>query len=107
MATLALAHVIGIVSMAILLFVLARLSQRLGRVNSQRPFYRALDLSALMLLASAVIRAWRILAPPTAQGDPAVLLLADRLVVLLPALALTLGLGTAWYYWSWILAERT
>lgn len=91
------------------LYILANLSRRYGQVIRMRPYYRgfyaAMGLIGLAFMGH-LMRDSVILAPE--QGPP--LLNEDWFYLLtyyLPlALAVTLSIGVAWRYWSWLFKER-
>ncbi|GAB4314234.1 MAG: hypothetical protein Kow00117_06590 [Phototrophicales bacterium] len=89
---------IGLLSIAIMMFVLGMLSQRLGRVTRAAPYYYGFFLSAIFVLIGVGAR----LVYPVDSDDPAWVLLVNGT----PALGITIGLVVAWHYWSWLLAER-
>lgn len=95
----------GLLSVAVMLFVLAHLSQRLGMVTHARPYYRFLYISALLVMGGLLARLYYLTnhaASEALNQNVVYIILCDGL----PALGVTLGLLVTWYYWSWLLAER-
>jgi hypothetical protein len=95
----------GLLAVAVMLFVLAHLSQRLGIVTHARPYYRGLYLAAMLVGIGLLARLYYLTnhEPSGALNQNVVyIILCDGL----PALGVTLGLLVTWYYWSWLLAER-
>ncbi len=93
---------LGYALLALALFWLARLSQRLGRVTQAAPYYVGLYAAAGLVSVGALVRlvdAWRATTVP-----------ASVFWVLVyngvPTLGLTVGVVFAWRYWSWLFAER-
>ena len=84
----------GPVSLIVALLVIGLLSQRLGTITKQSRAYRWLFF-ALGLVVAAIVLRLRTLDP-----------VDDPFYMLLMALALTIGAGTAWHYWGWLLSER-
>jgi len=91
------------------LYILANLSRRYGEVIRMPPYYRgfyvAMGLVAIAFI-SHLMRDMVILAP---NQEPALLdedwfYLSSYYAPL--ALAVTLAIGVAWRYWSWILKEQ-
>lgn len=100
------AGLIGFTAVAMALFVLARLSRRLGLVTHAQPHYRGLYLAALLVMGGVSARLGYLTNFIGSGGD-----LTHNLVYIvlcdgLPALGVTLGVLVTWYYWSWLLAER-
>ncbi|MDX1991340.1 MAG: hypothetical protein SF029_03065 [bacterium] len=97
---------VGMLSISIALFVLARLSRRLGQVTHAAPTYIGFYVAAGLVLVGALVR--------FSHLDSQLALLTNlhhnKGWVLLyngaPAAGVTLGVFVAWRYWSWLLAER-
>lgn len=91
---------LGPLSICVTLLLLGILSQRLGRVTHARPYYLGLFLAAALAAGAVIVRALRL----TDAREP----LTDWSLIYhaLLSAAVTLGLLVAWYYWSWLLAER-
>jgi len=99
---------VGTISLIILLFVLAKLSERFGSVVRMSPLYRYYYLSILLVLISATVqilavRAESVTTIPVWVTAPWLLLLAYHLPL---AIAVTIGLYVTWHYWSWLITER-
>lgn len=97
---------IGPISIAVAMTVMARLSKRLGSVMRTPRYYMMFYLGAGLMAVSVLARLLNI-----GRGDAiADMLVHDPVAILLyvglPAVAITLGLVAAWRYWSWLLAER-
>lgn len=107
--TTAFIHLLGLLSyfaLACAMIVLARLSRRLGHVTHAKPYYWLFYLASAFIGGALGIRFYFI-----TQIDPSLGAINDNLVYTLVSDALlasgvTLGLIVAWYYWSWLLAER-
>ena len=102
---------IGLASVIFTLVILARFGRKLGAVTKMRPFYYgyyvAIGCLCLALLAH-LIRASVFWAPvamvPAVLTDPIFYLLLHHLPM---AIAMSISLGVTWYYWSWLLKERS
>lgn len=86
------------------ILTIAVLSRRLGSVTGARPYYLGMYIAAVMVMIGAILR---LLPADRAQPEPVqphigVVLLTDGLI----ALGVTVAVAIAWYYWSWLLAER-
>ena len=90
---------LGPLGVIVMLLVLALLSRRMGRVTRVAPYYAGFFAAAALVAAGLAARA---LGVGAVADDTGALLLHTGL----PALGVTLGLLTAWRYWSWLLAER-
>lgn len=100
---LSLFGLLGMISTAVALLVLAGLSRRLGKVTRAPRYYIGFYVGAILIAVSIVVRILAILQLVVlATSDPFWVLI----VVGLPALSLTVSLIIAWRYWSWLLAER-
>lgn len=102
----ALVGLLGPLGIVVMLVVLALLSRRMGRVTRVAPYYAGFLVSAALVAAGLVGRALdlaRSAAPDPALADTGALLVYTGL----PALGVTVGVITAWRYWSWLLAERS
>jgi hypothetical protein len=98
--------VIAFTCMGMSFVLLGRLSQRMGTMTHARPYYVGFYLAAVFMWGGAFMRLLDVtnslaVFPEIVQNSIYVLL-ADGL----PALAITIALLVAWYYWSWLLAER-
>jgi hypothetical protein len=97
---------IGPLSIAIAMTVMALLSKRLGSVMRTPRYYLGFYVAAGLMATSVLARLLNIgrgtdIADTLGQNPVSVLLYVG-----LPAIAITLGLVAAWRYWSWLLAER-
>lgn len=95
----------GWVAVGVAFFFVARLSHRLGTVTHARPYYRLLDIAGGFVCAGALgnlLIEVQLLAQNAQLTDNTLSLLCEAAI----ALGVSLGLGVAWYYWSWLLAER-
>ena len=96
-------------SLLVILYVLAKLSERFGTVIKMRPRYRyyyiGLSLVFIGWIAQLLVMVVGLM-PTSAQfwlNSSWFLLLAYYLPV---ALGVTIGLVITWRYWSWLVAER-
>lgn len=101
---------VGTISLVILFFVLAKLSERFGSVIRMRPLYRYYYLALLLALISATAHILVVRAETAAATDipswataPWFSLLAYHLPL---AMAVTIGIYVTWHYWSWLITER-
>ncbi len=95
----------GWLAVGISLFCVARLSRRLGTVTHARPYYRLMDIAGLMVCIGALGNLFletQSLAQNAQLADNTLRLLCEATITV----GVSLGLGVAWYYWSWLLAER-
>jgi hypothetical protein len=102
-------HLVGLLgplAIAVTLWILARLSERLGRVTHARPYYRGLYVAAALVGLNFLLRAVNIFAGFAVSEELNQNILWIVVYNGLPALAVTLAILVAWYYWSWLLAER-
>lgn len=108
---------LGPASISFTLLVMGILSQRLGRAIHARPYYFGFYLAAGCIALAVGVRIVNLgsadmVVPPentietfTELTQPMV----QEWTVLyngLLALGVTIGLVVAWFYWSWLLAER-
>jgi hypothetical protein len=97
------------VSILILLYVLAKLSERFGTVIKMRPRYRYYYLGLIFLFIGWIAQLLIIavdLMPISFQNwlnSSWFLLLAYYLPV---TIGVTIGLVITWRYWSWLVVER-
>lgn len=100
------AGLIGQVMIGLALWVLARLSRRLGNVTRAKAYFRGLYVAAGLVWSGVVAHLYFITRSQATkealESNMVYTLLSDGL----PALGTTLGLLVTWYYWSWLLAER-
>jgi hypothetical protein len=98
---------VGTLSLVILFYVLARLSERFGAVVKMEPAYRYYYLALLLAAISALTHLYAAGAVSTALSG---WFSADWFLVLayyLPlAVAVTISLYVTWYYWSWLITEH-
>jgi hypothetical protein len=95
---------LGWFGIGMLLGIMGLLSRRLGRVTRADDYYIGFFVGAGLILVSVVIRVVHGLgAPPQNLTDSVLWVLLYHGA---PALGLTIGVVTAWRYWSWLLAER-
>lgn len=99
---------VGTLSVIILFFVLARLSERFGAVVKMRPLYRYYYLSLLLALVSATTHILTAKADSIATDNPSWLtnlwfpLLAYHLPL---TIAVSIAMYVTWHYWSWLITE--
>lgn len=98
--------VVGTGGLATLLLVLGLLSKRMSETMNGKPYFRMFFLAGLLCLISMAARL--VSGAMGVADDPALGEHAGWVLLYhgLPALALSIGLRTAWHYWSWLLAER-
>ncbi|GAB1422269.1 hypothetical protein MASR2M15_24920 [Anaerolineales bacterium] len=94
---------LGPASIAFTLIILALLSRRLGSVTRAKPYYRIFYLAAFMICMAVFVEFVYIISPDTLSTLRIFAILVEQLLF---AIAITISLVTAWYYWSWLLAER-
>ena len=97
----------GTLSLIILFFVLARLSERFGAVVKMNPLYRYYYLSLLLaIIASAThIAVVRVDSPdiPDWVVNPWFLIVAYHLPLMA---AVTIAIYVTWQYWGWLITEH-
>jgi hypothetical protein len=99
----------GTLSIIVLFYILAKLSERFGSVIKMPPIYRYFYLAILLLLVSYVTNLLVVRTIITPADSPAwlmapwFLLLAYHLPM---AIGLSIGLIITWRYWSWLITER-
>jgi hypothetical protein len=100
---------LGTLSILIIIYILAKLSERFGAVIKMRPRYRYYYLALIFLfigwLAQLLVLATD-LTPTNVQSwlnSSWFLLLAYYLPL---TIGVTIGLVITWRYWSWLVAER-
>lgn len=99
---------VGTISLVILFFVLAKLSERFGSVVRMSPLYRYYYLSLFLVLISATVqvlavRGETVTSIPAWVTAPWFLLLTYHLPL---AIAVSIGIFVTWHYWSWLITER-
>jgi len=100
---------LGTLSVLILFYILAKLSERFGAVIKMRPRYRYYYLALVFLLigwiAQLLVMAVNLM-PANIQdlfNSTSFLLLAYYLPL---TIGVTIGLVITWRYWSWLVTER-
>jgi hypothetical protein len=100
---------LGTLSILILIYILAKLSERFGAVIKMRPRYRYYYVALVFLLvgwiAQLLVMAVNLM-PANIQdalNSTWFLLLAYYLPV---TIGVTIGLVITWRYWSWLVAGR-
>jgi len=100
---------LGLLAVIYLLYILARLSERLGSVEKMVPRYRYYNLAIAALLIGFVAQILAIQAKTGAWALPAwvaapwFLLVGYQIPV---AVGVTIGLVVTWQYWSWLITEK-
>ena len=97
---------LGSFSVGLLLFLLARLSRRMGQVNRDKHYHIGLYVAAALVWAGTLARGLNLQAGSVALSNLHQNVLWLILYNGLPAVGTTLGLFIAWRYWSWLLADR-
>ena len=99
----------GTLSIIVLFYILAKLSERFGSVIKMPPIYRYFYLAILLLLVSYVTNLLVVRTIITPEDSPTwltaqwFLFLAYHLPM---AIGLAIGLIITWRYWSWLITER-
>lgn len=99
----------GTLSVILLFFILARLSERLGSVERMSPIYRYYYVAIFFLVIGYIthLLAARVILIPKSFSEwltsPWFLLLAYHLPL---AIGVTIGLIITWRYWSWLVHHR-
>jgi len=100
---------LGTAAIIFLLFILARLSQKLGAVTRMPPHYRWFWVGIAFLSIALIAQLIRISVMLTGQANywwlssPVFYLFTYYLSM---AIGVTIGLAVTWRYWSWLLTER-
>lgn len=97
---------LGPISIGMMLFVLGRISGRLGSVTRSRPYHLGLYFASVLTWLSAIAQLLDIRYEFSNTSNISAQTLWIFLLNGLPAAATTVGLLIVWYYWSWLLAER-
>jgi hypothetical protein len=92
----------GPLSVAIALAVMGLLSRRLGGQTHAKPYHYAFFAAAVLVAISIAAQFLDIVFQFPHDSEALWLILDDGL----PAIAVTVGVISAWRYWSWLLAER-
>lgn len=98
--------IVGLLALGIVLWLFGRISQRMGQTLNTRPYYIGLYISAVLLWTGAVFRFIFLTGHLPSWGESVQNILYILMADGLPSLGVTIGLLVAWYYWSWLLAER-
>lgn len=98
--------IFGLFALGSVLWRFGRISQRMAQTLHTRPYYLGLYVSALLLWTSVIFRFIFLTGHLSTWGQSVQNILYILLVDGLPSLGITLALLVAWYYWSWLLAER-
>ena len=100
---------LGTISLIVLFFILARLSEKLGAVTKMAPHYRWFWVGQGFLGVALIVQFLRIGVLLTKQASyfwldtPAFYLFTYHLPM---AIGITVSLVVTWRYWSWLLTER-
>ena len=97
---------LGYLALAIWMFLLGNLSARLGRVTNARPYFWGLYVAAILMIFSVFARLYFITRLSDSLEAQNQFLLYTLLTNGVAALSVTLALVVAWFYWSWLFAER-
>lgn len=99
---------LGTVSLILLFYILAKLSERFGAVVKMSPLYRYYYLSLVLALIGSTTHLISARADLTSENipnwftEPWFLLLAHHLPL---AIGATIALYITWHYWSWLITE--
>lgn len=100
---------LGTLSVLILFYILAKLSERFGSVIKMRPQYRYYYV-ALVLLLVGWIAQLLVMAADLMPASVQVWLHSSWFVLLVyyvpVTIGVTMGLVITWRYWSWLIVER-
>ena len=98
---------VGTLSLILLFYILAKLSERFGAVVKMSPLYRYYYLSLLLALVSSTTHLISARADLTSVEScltsPLFLLLTYHVPL---AIGVTIGLYITWCYWSWLVTEH-
>ena len=100
---------LGTLSILVIIYILAKLSERFGSVVRMRPRYRYYYIALGFLAVGWLVQLLVLAAGLTPTGiqnwliSPWVLLIGYYLPM---TIGVTLGLVITWSYWSWLVAER-
>jgi hypothetical protein len=100
---------LGTLSLILLFYILAKLSERFGAVVKMSPLYRYYYLSLVLAFISSTTHLIAARANLTSTNipnwftDPWFLLLAYHLPL---TVGVTIGLYITWHYWSWLITEH-
>lgn len=87
-------------SIIIVIFVLAQLSKRQGKITRRPPLYRWFYVSAGLMMAAFIYRLWVQINFGNMVGEAAAFYDLPVMVALLLAVVI------AWQYWGWMLGDR-
>jgi chromate transport protein ChrA len=90
----------GLIAVAVMLYILAMLSRRLGAVTKMKPYYRGFYLAmagVIFALVSTLLR------QSDADADLSVYVFVYYLPLILSGL---ISLVVAYRYWGWLFRER-
>lgn len=90
-------------SVLLLFYILAKLSERFGNVIKMKPIYRYYYLAAGLVAVSLVTQFFVARIKGQGLNTPWVLLVGYYIPL---SLGLTIGLVITWRYWSWLVTER-
>jgi hypothetical protein len=98
----------GTISLIILFYVLARLSERFGSVVKMRPLYQYYYLALFLALIGSTthVMVARSASTPTIPNwvtNPWFVVVAYHLPL---AIAVSIALYVTWHYWSWLITDR-
>jgi hypothetical protein len=99
---------LGTLSLLLLFYILAKLSERFGSVIKMRPLYRSYYAALFFLAAgyaSHLLVAVAYLAPESVPVWLTSTWFTFLTYHLSLAIGVTIGLITTWRYWSWLVAE--
>jgi hypothetical protein len=99
---------LGTLSLLLLFYILAKLSERFGSVIKMRPLYRSYYAAIFFLAAGYASHSlWAVsyLAPESVPVWLTSTWLTFLTYHLSLAIGVTIGLVTTWRYWSWLVAE--
>lgn len=99
---------LGTLSLIVLFYILAKLSERFGSVIKMRPFYRYYYVALVFLVIGYITHLVVARSIPMPEDVPSwllapwFLLLAHHLPL---TIGVTIGLIITWRYWSWLVTE--
>ncbi len=108
-AMISLLGTLGVFSLVILFYILAKLSERFGSVIRMKPLYRYYYVALVFLIIGCITQLLVALAVSAPQNisiwfvDPWFLFAAYHLPL---TIAVSIGLVVTWRYWSWLVTEQ-
>jgi hypothetical protein len=108
-ATIPLLGSLGTLSLVVLFYILAKLSERFGSVIRMRPIYRYYYVGLILMLIGYATHLGAAQAISTPEVVPAWLRAGWFLLIghhLPLATGMTIGLMITWRYWSWLVTEQ-